>query len=463
MSEKPTGNEMLQPFDEDAERYFVGGLLRHFAYFDDLECPVPADAVFHPRMRTIYRAILDLAEENLPVDAVTVYDRVKANGWVREIGGEYAIPDLLAEVVTGANVQRHAEIILNHWRRRQLVAHALEAAEDARNHGDPSAIASRLESRLADIEAARADSTLFSIGDVALEVHGDVRDRKESGRTAIGVPTGFMDFDALTGGLVRGEMVVVGARPSQGKTAFASNMLRNAAEHAPVLFVSIEMSRRQIGERMLSSESNVDALAIRQAAISKSDLEALENAAQRLGLLDFMVADLPGAGIGDVLHAIRQDKRRRPGLAVVAVDYLQLIENDDRRVSRQEQVASISRRLKGVARALNVCVVALSQLNRKSEERKDKRPEMSDLRESGAVEQDADVIALLHRPEQHDPGSHPGEADLIVCKVRSGPIGEVVLHFDKRTTTFRNATNNQQIISASRHYQEAIDSGSDPF
>ncbi len=430
----------VPPQDEEAERGFVGGLLRYSKYLDELDAPVPVDALHHHRLRLIYATMLDLHEDDEPIDAVTVSNRMRETGRLEPAGGETELLQLIGETLTGALTNHYAGIIAAHWRRRQIIAHATEAIRDSYRLADPADVQARLETALAATASDQADAVLFDAFDVAQEIVSDIRKRKSEGRTAVGVPTGFYDLDNLTSGLVPSELFVIGARPSQGKTAIAANMMLNASDRAPVLFVSIEMSRSQIMQRMLSGMANVNSVRVRHATVDDQDIDRMKHATARLQGGKFWIADLPGANIAEVVQVARQVKRKNPKLAVVAVDYMQLIRHENRRLPRHEQVADISARLKALARSLGVCVVALSQLNRECEGRKDKRPEMSDLRESGAVEQDADVIALLHRPEFSDPNNRPGEADLIVCKVRNGPIGEVLLNFDKGTTTFRNAT-----------------------
>jgi replicative DNA helicase len=440
----------VPPQDVEAERGFVGGLLIHSKYLDELESPVPIEALHNHRLRIIYATMLDMREDSEPIDAVTMANRLKETGRLETAGGETELLALIGETMTGALTQHYAGIIIDHWKRRQIVSACTDAMREAYAMSEPSEIQARLEASMLAVEAAKADSVIFDGYDVANEVVEDIRRRKAEGRTAVGVPTGFYDLDNLTSGLVPGEMFIVGARPSQGKTALAANMLLNASQHCPVLFVSIEMGRCQIMQRMLSGMTGVNSVKVRHATVNDQDIDRMKDATARLRGGKFWIADVPGANIAEVIQVARQVKRKRPELAVVAVDYMQLVRHENRRMPRHEQVADISGRLKALARTLNVCVVALSQLNRESEGKASKRPEMSNLRESGAVEQDADVIALIHRPEFNDPQDRPGEADLIVCKVRNGPIGDVLLHFDKGTTTFKNSTTHD--IPAPRVY-----------
>jgi replicative DNA helicase len=447
----------VPPQDEEAERGFIGGLLRHSKYLDELETAVPIESLHNPRLRIIYATILDMREDNEPIDAVTVADRMRETKRLEVAGGEAELLALIGETMTGALTQHYAGIIIDHWKRRQIVSACTDAMREAYAMTDPMEIQSRLEASMQAVEAAKADAVIFDGFDVANEVVDEIRRRKSEGRTAVGVPTGFYDLDNLTSGLVPGELFIVGARPSQGKTALAANMLLHASQHCPVLFVSIEMGRCQIMQRMLSGMTGVNSVKVRHATVNDQDIDRMKDATARLRGGKFWIADVPGANIAEVVQVSRQVKRRRPDLGVVAVDYMQLIRHENRRMPRHEQVADISGRLKALARSLNVCVVALSQLNRESEGKASKRPEMSNLRESGAVEQDADVIALIHRPEFNNPEDRPGEADLIVCKVRNGPIGDVLLHFDKGTTTFKNSTSHQIAPMSTQRFDSAAD------
>jgi replicative DNA helicase len=266
--------------------------------------------------------------------------------------------------------------------------------------------------------------------------------RAESGGHAVtGVGSGLLDLDDMTGGFHPGQLIVLAARPSMGKTALALNI----AEHAgidlkvPVLFVSLEMGRLEIGDRLLCSRSRVDGHKLRTGiSLGHQELTQLGKAYNELTTDSTMfIDDTPTRNMLQIIASARR-MRRRNNIGLVLVDYIQLVDSEDSRDSRQEQIAKISRRLKGMARALNIPVIALSQLNRAVEAREDKRPRMADLRESGAIEQDADIVLLLHRPDYYEPNDQPGIAELNVAKNRNGATGNFRLAFIKKITRFEN-------------------------
>ncbi len=264
-----------------------------------------------------------------------------------------------------------------------------------------------------------------------------MRDTKH-GRPISGLPTGYLDLDEKTAGLQNSELVIVAARPSVGKTSFALNIVRHLAveQKIPTLFVSLEQSRIELAERLLCCHARVDSHKVRKGHLSSDDMQQLTQAAQDMSEAPLYIDDTPAQGMLRIAANARRLKRQ--GLKAVFIDYLQLIDPDNRRDSRQEQVAAISRRLKFLARELEIPVVALAQVNRSSEDRQDHRPRLADLRESGSIEQDADTVMMLHRPELHEPGQHEGVIEVIVAKQRNGPTGEITLTFLKQFMRFEN-------------------------
>ena len=254
-----------------------------------------------------------------------------------------------------------------------------------------------------------------------------------------GIPTGYVDLDNLTAGLQNEELVIIAARPSVGKTSFALNIVRHiiVEEGKSVLFVSLEQSRVELAERLLCCQSRVDSHRLRRGYLDADDMQKLFAASDLFHQSNLYIDDTPGQNMLRIAANARRLKLRSD-IRLVVVDYLQLIDPDSRRESRQEQVAAISRRLKFLARELNIPVMALAQVNRSSEDRQDHRPRLSDLRESGAIEQDADTVMLLHRPELHEPGQHEGVIEIIVGKQRNGPTGDVTLMFIKQYMRFEN-------------------------
>ncbi|MCI0363263.1 MAG: replicative DNA helicase, partial [Phycisphaerales bacterium] len=254
-----------------------------------------------------------------------------------------------------------------------------------------------------------------------------------------GIPTGFVDLDNLTAGFQNNELIIIAARPSVGKTAFALNILRHIGveEQMPAFFVSLEQARIELAERMLCCQAKVDSHRLRKGQLSTDDMDRLIAGGDILRQAQIFIDDSPGQNMLRIAANARRLKLRHD-IRIVIIDYLQLIDPDNRKDSRQEQVAAISRRLKFLARELKIPVIALAQVNRSSEDRQDHRPRLSDLRESGAIEQDADTVFLLHRPEYHEPGQHEGVVEVIVGKQRNGPTGEVTLMYIKQFMRFEN-------------------------
>jgi replicative DNA helicase len=254
-----------------------------------------------------------------------------------------------------------------------------------------------------------------------------------------GLPTGYIDLDDKTAGLQNSELIIIAARPSVGKTAFALNLVRHIAveEAQPVFFVSLEQSRIELAERLLCCQARVDSHKLRKGHLSADDIQKLSEAGEVLRPAKLWIDDSPGQGMLRIAANARRLKLRHK-IGLVVIDYLQLIEPDNRRDSRQEQVANISRRLKFLARELQIPVVALAQVNRSSEDRQDHRPRLADLRESGSIEQDADTVMLLHRPEMYEPGQHEGTVEVLIAKQRNGPTGEITLTYIKQFMRFEN-------------------------
>lgn len=441
MSQLPHEGHLRQapPHDPEAERGFVGSLLRWPKYLDELKRPVYVECLHHPRLRLIYQTMLDLREDADSIDVVTVGARMREKGQLASIGGESELDALVVDYPTGAMAQHYADIVVANWKRRTLAAAATDAVREAYGFVEPETIQANLERRLDVMADIRAESVVFDIAEVHAEVMDRVRKMRDEGRNIVGVTTGFEDLDVLTSGFVPGELVIIGARPGVGKTSFALNMLVKACQHAPVLFNSVEMRRGAIVERLLSSITNVNSIKVRHGRLSDEEIDRMHEAKARIRGGKFWLADIPHANMAEIVQVSRQVKRKVPELAVIVVDYLQLVRHEQRHLKRNEQVADISGRLKALAGTLNVCVVALSQLSREVESRAVKRPQLSDLKESGAIEQDADVVVFLHRPAAENPKERPDEADAIVAKNRNGEIGQFLLKFDKSTTTFTGA------------------------
>jgi replicative DNA helicase len=396
---------------------------------------------------TIYRSIRELFSQGKPVDAITLAEDLISRGAYESIGGDEALSAILGSVPHAANAKYYAGIVHELAVRRRLIQHAEQSLREAYDRANDKTAAELLadaERRLFSIGDAEAKGSIRSIREIGGEWLDRLHDRLE-GRV-FGVPTGMIDFDGLAGGLPEGSLAILAGRPSMGKTAFALNILENAVRSDKgVLCVSLEMGDREVMGRLLVSASCVSGHKVLQGTPSAAEICRLGAAydwyAQRDHLLEL------DANPVRTMSTISANARRfasRRSLDLVIVDYVQLIEPETTGESRQEQVSKISRRLKAMARELKVPVLALSQLSRAVEHRDDRRPRMADLRESGALEQDADLVLLLHRPEYYDPADQPGIAELIVAKNRNGRTGTVRLAWRKDVTRFESLSHSEQ-------------------
>jgi replicative DNA helicase len=407
------------------------------------------DEVFHSeRNRKIYRAILTLFDHGEPSDTITVAEELRRRGQLEAAGGESYLVELTMKVTSGANVEYHARIVLEKALMRKLI-------------NETSAIASRAYTQTEDAFDLldQAEQAIFKISEWRLKrnyvsmdkavhdtlemlesIHG-----KHGGVT--GVPTGFRDLDSLTGGWQNSDLIIVAGRPSSGKTAFALSLAANAAMHrtkpCPVGIFSLEMSIQQLIMRLLCAESRVDAHAVRTGRLPEDDWKRLSIGAGKLAKATIFIDDSASLGILELRAKARRLKAEH-NIGLVIVDYLQLMQGPRNAENREKEISAISRSLKALAKELSIPVIALSQLSRAVEGRTDKRPILSDLRESGAIEQDADVVTFVHRAEMFvDPKSDKfaevqGRAEIIVGKQRNGPIDDVTLAFVNRYARFEN-------------------------
>jgi replicative DNA helicase len=433
--------------DDDAERMLIGGILRFPERFVDLSDRVTPDQFYQPQHRAIWEAMQYLQEDARPIDIVTVHERL-AEMKPFTTTPDWKLQELALESLTAANAEQWAERIVRTWRVRTIFFHASHVVGMACEPGaDPDSLLESLE-EIEEKLADREPSCARTMGDVALQVLSELDDARKS-RKPPGTPTGFLDFDRTVGGLHPGHLVIVAARPGMGKTAFAGNLACNVAgvqagEGRPVLFCTIEMPDKDISKRLLSSISGVNSIRIRDALVNDEEMELLQKARVKLGRSKLWVADVPSVTVGQIAGLARRVKHKCGDLAAVVVDYLQLVsQHNAHSMTREQQVSEVARKLKQLARQLDCTVVALSQLNRTCEQRPDKRPLLSDLRESGEIEQAADVVTALYRHEYYhqDDEESKGKAELINLKARHGGVGTIDLRFEKSTTTFQNLAN----------------------
>ncbi|HEV3236446.1 MAG TPA: replicative DNA helicase [Gemmataceae bacterium] len=430
------------PSNREAERSVLGSMLRDNAVIGDVvQILSRAESFYTDAHQKIFEGITRLYDKGKPVDLVILADYLKEQKYLEDIGGYGYLAELWDAAPTAANAEYYSRIVRDKAIVRSLIHAGNEVLRDAYDQSMPAdELLESAERKILDIAQLGITGQTYTLQAALDEAYARIDARHERGHDAIsGLETGFTDLDNITAGLQNSELVVIAARPSAGKTAFSFNLVRHIGVEMglPVFFVSLEQSRIELAERLLCCQAKVDSHKLRVGRLGGDDMQRLIEAGNELSKSKIFIDDTPGQGMLRIAANARRLKLRHK-IRVVLVDYLQLIEPDNRRDSRQEQVAQLSRRLKFLARELQVPVVALAQVNRGSEDRQDHKPRLSDLRESGAIEQDADTVMLLHRPEMYEPGQHEGTTEIIIAKQRNGPTGEITLTYLKQFMRFEN-------------------------
>ena len=438
----------LPPQSLEAEQAVIGGLLLDNTAFDRVGDLLRPDDFYRGDHRQIYTAITSLIDKAHPADVVTVHEALSTIGKAEEIGGLIYLNRLAQDTPSAANIRRYAEIVRDRAILRRLIAVADDIANQALNPQgrDTRSLLDEAESKIFNIneEGARGRSGFQSLPDLLSQVVdriGQLYDQSNhSGIT--GVPTGFTDLDKMTSGFQPGDLVIVAGRPSMGKTAFSLNIGEHVAvdQSLPVAVFSMEMGATQLAMRMVCSVGRLDQQRVRTGQLVDDDWPRLTNAIQKMQDSQLYIDETPGLNALELRSRARKLSRQCGQLGLVIVDYLQLMSSASASgENRATEISEISRSLKGLAKELQCPVIALSQLNRSLEQRPNKRPVMSDLRESGAIEQDADVIIFIYRDEVYNPDSpEKGTAEIIIGKQRNGPIGTVRLTFLGKYTKFEN-------------------------
>ena len=433
----------VPPQNLEAEASVLGGiLLENEAINRVLEILAPAD-FYRESHRKIFRAMVELTDRTEPADLITLSELLKAKGELEAVGGSTYLASLADQVPTAANIAHYARIIREKAILRQLINSATEiATRGFEEQGNVDEFLDAAEKVIFDIAEKKIKSAFVSVGDMIKDTLKAVERLYERKELVTGVPTGFKDLDKLTAGLQPSELIIVAGRPSMGKTAFALNIATYASLNAGigVAVFSLEMAREQLVLRMLCSEARVDNSKVRAGYLGERDFPKLANAAGRLHEALIYIDDTPAISVLELRAKTRRLIRdREKKLGLVIVDYLQLMRGMGAASNREQEISEISRSLKALAKELRVPVIALSQLNRRVEDRGDRRPMMADLRESGAIEQDADVIAFIYRDEVYNQkSSDKGIAEVIVAKQRNGPIDTVRLAFLSEYTRFED-------------------------
>lgn len=440
--------ERIPPQNIEAEQSVLGAMLLSREAIDKAGEILSEGDFYRPDNRIIFSAIMDLHSRNEAVDLVTVTEELRKMGKLDAIGGTTAITALSNAVPTAANVVYHAKIVEEKALRRQLINAATEVvASGYEEEADIAQTIDQAEQKILAVANRKHAGGVVKIKDIVKSAMARIEELYDSKDAYTGLPTGFTDFDKMTSGLQPSDLIIVAARPSMGK----SSLVLNIAEHVAlkggksVAFFSLEMSKEQLVQRLLCSEAGIDASRLRIGQLQESEWPNLVSAADKLSSAKIMMDDTPGMTALEMRSKARRWKNEN-GLDLIIVDYLQLMQGSSKRASdnRQQEMSDISRSLKGLARELNVPVIALSQLSRSVEQRTSKRPMLSDLRESGALEQDADIVCFIYRDDYYNPDTEQKNvAELIVAKHRNGPVGTVQLFFRKDITRFYDLSKQQ--------------------
>lgn len=432
--------DRVPPQNLEAEQAVIGAILLQAEALITAMERVRSEDFYSGPHRQIYEAMVEIAENNQPVDLVTLTAHLQDQQVLEEIGGVSYLAKLANSVPTAANVDYYAQIVEEKSMLRRLIRTATNIVSDGyANSEDVGVLLGDAEKKILEISNRRSGSGFISIRDVLMEVFEKVEQLYADKGGTTGIPSGFTDLDRMTAGFQRSDLIIVAARPSVGKTAFALNIAQNVGVRAreTVAIFSLEMSAAQLVQRMICAEANVDAQRMRTGHLEGDDWEKLTMAIGSLSEAQIFIDDTPGITVAEIRAKCRRLKKEK-GLGMILIDYLQLISGRGKAgENRQQEVSEISRTLKQIARELEVPVIALSQLSRGVEQRQDKRPMMSDLRESGSIEQDADIVSFLYRDDYYDKESEKKDIiEIIIAKQRNGPVGTVELVFLKKYNKF---------------------------
>jgi len=431
--------DRVPPHNLEAEGSVLGAMmLSPDAIADVIEIVRPPD-FYKTANATIFDALRTIYSRGDPVDAITAVEELKRRGTLQEVGGHLAIHDLVEAVPTPAAAPSYARIVAETALLRRLISAAGEIMELAfAAPEEPERVADLAEQKIYDVARHEEKEQVASLRELVDQSMLDLEKIQNRDSAFAGIPTGFRDVDALLSGMQAGNLIIVAARPGIGKSSFVTNVARNVAveTNKPVAMFSLEMSRWEIGMRLLCAEARVPWDSIRNKRVGAEDWSRIAQAADTLHEAPLFVVDSGNVTLVDIRAKARRLAARTSGLGMIIVDYLQLMSHTRRVDSRQQEIAEISRGLKMLSKELEIPVVAVSQLNRDPERRQDKRPQLSDLRESGALEQDSDVVMFIHRDDS-DPAKK-GLTDLIVAKHRNGPTDTIPLTFLPHLTQFRN-------------------------
>ncbi|WP_156289916.1 replicative DNA helicase [Oceanobacillus salinisoli] len=433
-------NERTPPHNMEAEQSVIGAVfLEPEAFSAASEILVPED-FYRAAHQRIFAAMMKLADRGEPIDVVTVTSYLNDVKQLDEVGGVTYLTQLAESVPTAANIEYYCKIVEEKALLRRLIRTATDIVTSSFEKEDEvEDVLNDAEKGILEVSGRKNSGAFKSIKDVLIDVYDNIEQLHQQNGDVTGIPTGFRDLDKITSGFQRNDLIIIAARPSVGKTAFALNVAQSVAVNTDenVAIFSLEMGADQLVQRMLCAEGNIDAQRLRNGQLQAEDWSKLTMAMGSLSNAGIYIDDSPGIRVSEIRSKCRRLKQEH-GLGMILIDYLQLIQGSvNSKENRQQEVSEISRSLKGLARELNVPLIALSQLSRGVESRQDKRPMMSDLRESGSIEQDADIVGFLYRDDYYDKETEKQNIiEIILAKQRNGPVGTVELAFVKEYNKF---------------------------
>lgn len=433
-------NDRVPPHNIEAEQAVIGAIFLEPSAFSAASEILLAGDFYRAGHQRIFQAMMDLSDKGEPIDLVTVTTSLSNEQTLDEAGGVSYLTDVASSVPTAANIEYYSKIVEEKALLRRLIRTATDIVTTTfASEGEAEAALNEAEKSILEVSSRKNTGSFQAIKDVLIDVYDNIEKLHQNDADVTGVPTGYRDLDRITSGFQQNDLIIIAARPSVGKTAFALNIAQNTATKTDenVAIFSLEMGAEQLVSRMLCAEGNIDSQRLRTGSLLPDDWGKLTMAMGSLSNAGIYIDDSPGIRVSEIRSKCRRLKQEH-GLGMIIIDYLQLIQgSDSSRENRQQEVSEISRSLKGLARELNVPLIALSQLSRGVEQRQDKRPMMSDLRESGSLEQDADIVGFLYRDDYYDSESEQQNIiEIIISKQRNGPTGTVELAFVKEYNKF---------------------------
>ena len=441
-------NATLIPQNIEAEEAVLGAILVNPNCITKVVEILKSESFYKPAHRYVYDAMVQLFNSNERIDLVSVSDVLNFNAKLELVGGRAFVNDLSYKTITTSNIEYYAKIVQDKSIKRSLINAGSEIVSLGYDLNSTDDSLNAAEKLIFEIASKKATKDLAHVRDLVLQSYEKIEYRYNHRDELTGVPTGFYELDTMTSGLQKSDLIILAARPSMGKTAFALNIAQNVAIRAKtaVAIFSLEMSKEQLVQRMLCSEAEVDSQRLRSGHMQSKDWEKLANAMNEFAEAPIYIDDTAGCTLTDIRAKCRRLAMEEKSLGLVVIDYLQLMEGVGKE-ERVQQISAISRGLKGLARELDVPVIALSQLSRAVEQRKDRRPMLSDLRESGAIEQDADIVMFIYRDDYYNreegedapkATGKEGKSEILIAKQRNGPVGNFELLFQSNITKFKN-------------------------